>query len=198
MRPERQPENKGGRPPPQETEANWSLKEGEMTPQESRTLGHPLYAGIFTGLTQPVYSALQREYEYEYEPTDDLEPFDVSMVSAERYIEKYAQIYGLHSDLLKRWAHQASIELANATIPVLIQERERMVREEWWSPAQVDDYTQDMIDPIAEVAQQGIISPVAHHFDLVGEAYYMDRDLEQTVPLNSSLVRGIFDNRQPW
>jgi hypothetical protein len=169
----------------------WSLREGEMTPQESRIQGHLLYAGMFNSIPQTVYAALHEEHIEKKDP----EPFNVSAVSAEQYVGKYAQIYGLNTDVLKRWAHQASIELANATIPVLAEERERLARGQWWSQVQKVEYTQDIIEPLLEVAQQGILSPIEYHFHLVGEAYYMGHDLGESVPLNSSLVRGIFDNR---
>src|SRR5437016_989882 len=141
MGPEQFPENKGGRPPPHlpasTPEAGWYLKEGEMNPDEVRSLGHLLHMGMFTGVSQPVHTALHEEHR-EYD-LDNPEPFNVRAVSAERYIEKYAEVYALNADVLKRWAQSASVELAHATIPLLIEERERLAKGEWWSESQIEE-----------------------------------------------------------
>lgn len=200
MGPEQRPEQHAHSPPqPHEV---WHLEEGELKANEVRNLGHLLYAGMFTGTFREVVSALRQQYEqaqlHEREgehSQQPFQPFDVVLVSGMGYVGKFAEVYGLNSIVLTRWAHTASIELAQAVVPVLVEERKVLAEQEWWGQSQVEEYTYEMIEPILDIAQHGIGSLVENHRHLVGEAYYMDRNLGPSVPLNSSLVRSLLDSR---
>src|SRR5207244_7316574 len=102
----------------------WSLKEGEMRPDEIRSIGHILYVGMFAkGPSKPVEDALYEQAKQDYaagslsdNPEDENleDEFDIMAMPVERYIEKFAHIYCLNPGVLKRFYQAASYESSRA------------------------------------------------------------------------------------
>src|SRR6266540_36611 len=102
MTPEQLPENKGARPPP-DIDAGWHVREGEMSPDETRELGHFLYMMLFTASpTSPTLGVLLAEQMPKSKHPED---FQVETLPAILCVEKFAQIYGMNVSVLTRWTN---------------------------------------------------------------------------------------------
>src|SRR5690349_9666176 len=109
-------------PPPEpsqpQREKLWYVAEGEMKPAETRALGHLLYQAMFDHLPRRLQYALYRKYAPAEVPQGRFEAF-VRTLPAALYITEWAGSYGLNEGMLTRWTNHASIEIAQAALPVL-------------------------------------------------------------------------------
>jgi hypothetical protein len=158
MGPEQIPENKGGRPPPQE--ADWSLKEGEMTPSEVKALGHFLYGAVIHMVEEREFLNSSRDPQKEKEQQEKKrKKIDPGLIPAELYIESLASDFELNLDVMKRWTTRASVELVRDNLPVMRQEyqQQRLTHPEF------AEQLAGMIEHLERVAQDGIQAAYIDH-----------------------------------
>jgi hypothetical protein len=157
----------------------WLLKEGEMTEQETRTLGHLLYTLMFTRIPMPIEALLEEAHTRSGKSSKD---FDVRGIPAEQYVEKFAEAYGMNPTVLKRFAHRASIELATIILPAEMEEFKQRAQEEI---EPTDEYGH-VIDSITRIAQRGIQTHLVDHRVLIDQAYILKP--HHNTPLNANLL----------
>jgi hypothetical protein len=167
----------------------WHLKEGEMTQEEIRTLGHLLYVGMFTRIPEVVRLVLLEDHQHMGKDPND---FDVRVISADRYVDAFASTSGLNGEVLKRWTDNASVELAHTVLPLVLAEYHRLAQETQENASEFPTYPAGIINPIKRVSMHGIRAFVKDHCLLVGEVFYMDRNLDAYRTLKASLVEDIF------
>ena len=111
-----------------DTTATRQLKEGELSPDDAKSLGRLVYQAMFTNLSDDALFKIRfPDGIVRYDPYEE----DLGEeVSAERYIDYMAQKFGLNSDVARRWVHRAATELAAATLPRLQERRDEAIAEE--------------------------------------------------------------------
>jgi hypothetical protein len=148
-----------------------------MAPAEIRALGRVMYTLIFRYRSSWELPNEVIDAYFKANPSVLAEALswskipdvpDVGRVPAELYVECFAQRRGLNAHVLKRWAHAASVEIANDCLPALHQQYDAGLAPAWW-----DDPSFELAQPLIaarRVAQRGIQADLAAHDALVRRA----------------------------
>lgn len=161
-RPDYQPEQSGV-----EGEGTWFIREGEMTPNQIRNLGRYLYLSMFYSLFVPSPFVGQEINE---------RALIQRTLSADIYIESFAQAHGLNAEVFKKWTHAASIELAHEHFAVTLAQREADIKRANSAIEELATRYTEILDPIARVATNGVQAALEDHIALVEEVGFQLTD----------------------
>lgn len=134
-------------------EEAWNAKEGEITPEHTRRLGHLLYVTMFKD--RSILGSI----------SDHRVPSDPESLPGEQWVDAFAHKYKLDTKITKRWAHNASKEIAQACFSVKKRWHDEAVKRGGSS-----DHFEHDTRGILSITQKGIEAPIEAHENLVNLA----------------------------